>query len=73
MSEHIFGVRNGYLHPRERDRRDSIATKHGAVFTYVRLCDGLRSWFSCTNLGDPHDSNIRRAVLADLDQGKEPQ
>ena len=76
MSEHMFGLGSGHL-PKLADK---IASKHGARL--VNYCDPgckcghgcakecpecNRHWFAGPNLGEPFDSEMARAVMADIE------
>lgn len=66
MSEHIFGSGREELSAHEVNRRRRIAQKHGADFIYARMPEGVRYWFTCESLGEPHDSRIAREVLEEI-------
>jgi hypothetical protein len=64
MSEHMFGLHSGHL----TGKADKIAKRHGAWHTnYTEPRGQRRGWFSCRNLGEPFDSAVAKAVLADID------
>ena len=78
MSEYFFGLGSGWL-PK---RADAIARKHGAElvnYTDAQCQCGhgcsphtckrsRRHWFSTDNLGEPHDSTVRKNVMSALDR-----
>jgi hypothetical protein len=68
MSEHFFGLGNGKIPARIRDRADKIASRHGATLANPNLPgEGYRYWFAGPNRGHPFDQAMSEAVLADLD------
>ncbi len=66
MARYLFGCENGKMTRREQRERESAAKKHDAEFTYARMPEGPRSWFSCQNLGHPFDAATEQAVLAEI-------
>ena len=67
MSEYHFGVGSHELTESEQTRRWKIAVEHGAEFTFMRDTNGTpRYWFSCRNLGSPHDQLTERLVMAEM-------
>ena len=63
MSEYHFGIGPGHL-PKKAGR---IARQHEArLVNYVEPNGDRRHWFSCRNCGEPHDSTVRRKVMAEL-------
>jgi len=66
---YMFGARNSDkpTPPAERKRLAAIAKRHGAEFIEIRDANRTyRRWFTCKNLGEPFDSAVARAVLADV-------
>lgn len=77
MSEFQFGLGYGKVSGREKERAKGIARKHGAEFVAYRglecVCGrGCRNgcnhryWFTAPNRGEPFDSMMVRAVLAEV-------
>jgi|SRR3990170_43087 len=63
MGDHFFALGPGHLPA----RADKIARKHGArLVNYTEPRGEKRHWFAGPNLGEPHDSTMARAVIADL-------
>ena len=64
MSEYFFGLHNGHL----KAIADKIAKKHGADHINFTEPNGReRGWFAGPNRGEPFDSRLAHAVLADID------
>ena len=71
MSEFMFCVEKGKLTAREEQRRERIARKHGVTFNYVDdPGNGWISWFAGPNYGEPFDSNLAKAVRADIERSE---
>lgn len=71
MNEFLFCVRKGQLTAREEQRRERIARKHGVCFNYFNdPGNGWVSWFSGPNYGEPFDSNLAKAVRADIERSE---
>jgi hypothetical protein len=66
MSEFQFETGRGDIPVRKYAKIQTVARKHGATFTNVRLPDGWRYWFSSPNQGFPFDRDRAEAVVADL-------
>ena len=68
MSDYFFGVTKAKITKKEAARRQRIAAKHGATFVGPVDLPGNQStgWFACPNRGEPFDSQIARAVMAEL-------
>jgi Fe-S oxidoreductase len=65
MSDYFFALGSGHL-PKKAQK---IAEKHGADLVNYTEPDGRkRHWFACDNYGEPHDSQVRQAVVADLEK-----
>ena len=63
MSDFQFGMGSGHL-PK---KADTIARKHGArLVNYTEPNGYKRHWFTCDNLGSPHDYERAQAVLGAL-------
>lgn len=65
MGEYFFGLHNGHL----KAVAGKIAKKHGA--THVNFTEPTgrkRGWFSGPNRGEPFDSRLASAVMADIDK-----
>lgn len=69
MSEFFFGLGNGFVTAKVRDRLNRIAKRHGAWFVrYKEPGRGTwRYWLACPNRGNPFDQAIARAVLDDVE------
>jgi len=64
-------VRKGQITAREEQLRERIARKHGVVFNYADFPgNGWMSWFSAPNYGEPFDSNLAKAVRADIERSE---
>jgi len=71
MSEFMFCVEKGKLTAREEQRRERIARRHGVVFNYADFPgNGWMSWFAGPNYGEPFDSNLAKAVRADIERSE---
>lgn len=69
MSEYLFGVRTswGRTPGRERDRRESIANRHGCTWTEIMEPGGTyKSWFAKHNEGRPFDQQVEDAVTKEV-------
>lgn len=78
MSEYMFGLGDGHL----GKAAARIARRHGAELVNHNDpgcrcgygCGGdncpstARHWFACQNQGEPFDSEVARAVMADLER-----
>jgi hypothetical protein len=71
MNTFCFGIVKESLSPAEIARREAIAEKHGCSFVWIgRVAwSESRGWFAGPNRGDPADSNLARAVAADVAGG----
>lgn len=80
MSEYLFECGRGEVGKRETARVNKIAKKHGAHFvTYCgpechcgRNCGGCNHqfWFVGPNRGQPLDSDLAKAVMAEVGEVK---
>ena len=62
-----FGLERGKRTSAEQEARHAAAARHGCTWVYCTIPgDGVRSWFSAPNLGEPFDSALSRAVMAEL-------
>lgn len=71
MNEFLFCVRKGQLTAREEQLRERIARQHGVCFNYFNdPGNGWMSWFAGPNYGEPFDSNLAKAVRADIERSE---
>lgn len=63
---YLFGVRSRTLSRAQVSAREKAAKRHGCVFIYAKMPDGLRSWFECEAQGVPFDQATERDVLAEI-------
>lgn len=62
--EYHFGLHKGHL----IDKANKIAKKHKAShINFTEYLGEKRGWFACENLGEPHNSAIAKAVMADIE------
>lgn len=62
---YFFGLHDGHL----RAAADKIAKKHGAEhINFTEPTGHERGWFSGPNRGEPFDSRLASAVMADIDK-----
>lgn len=81
MSEHMFGVRTGKISKAAIRRMEKVAKRHGCHVGVItgnsghcacghgcrqHQCKIKKVWFAGPNRGEPFDSSLTRAVLADL-------
>ena len=65
MGEYFFGLHDGHL----RTAADKIANKHGAEHVnFTEPTGRKRGWFAGPNRGEPFDSRLASAVMADIDR-----
>lgn len=67
MSQFHFGVGRAKVSNTLGRKVDAIAHRHGADFTWAKMPDGYRYWFSAPNFGHPFDQRRAADVKADLD------
>ncbi|MCK9432128.1 MAG: hypothetical protein M0R00_04145 [Candidatus Omnitrophica bacterium] len=63
--EYYFGLHKGHL----SEKANKIANKHKAShINYIEPSGEKRGWFACGNLGEPYNSVIAKAVMADIEK-----
>lgn len=67
MSEYVFGVSRRKPTEMQRLEIEIIVSYHGVTFVeYDDPSEGYKSWFTGPNRGEPFDSQLAKAVYADL-------
>lgn len=65
MSEYFFGLHSGHL----KAAADRIAKKHGVEHVnFTEPTGNKRGWFVGPNRGEPFNSRLAAAVMADIDK-----